>query len=448
MGGFSVDGLVTGLDTSTIISQLMQVERNPQVRLQQRQSDIEAVVDAYKALNSRFGSLRESADELSSTLDWRNKSVQSSDEYVVSASVTGGAAVGSISFTVDNLAASHSLISANTVVGKDAIVADGGDFTVAGVTITAADYGDGSLEEVVAAINNSDAEVAASAIQVSPGNYRLALTSLTSGAAGEFVVGGTGLSTGLGTFGVVTQGTDAQVTVGDGPSAYTVTSDKNSFTDVMPGLSFTANGVGAATITVSNDVEAIADKVQGLVDSYNDTMSYIRSRSKYNAETEEAGVFLGSSLPSSLMTSLSQAFSSQVGGQTITGLSVGLETDRTGQLSFNRDTFIEAYTEDPELVESFFITNDLEDDADDGIAERISVMAEEATRENTGRIALAIEGRETEIETIQSRIDNWDLRLEQREAALRRQFSSLETLLGQLQNQGQWLSGQLANLGG
>ena len=39
-----------------------------------------------------------------------------------------------------------------------------------------------------------------------------------------------------------------------------------------------------------------------------------------------------------------------------------------------------------------------------------------------------------------------DQRLSLREAALRQQFTSLETALSQIQSQGQWLSGQLAQL--
>lgn len=39
----SVDGLVSGLDTSTIVSQLLQLERAPQTRLKTRQSSLQTV---------------------------------------------------------------------------------------------------------------------------------------------------------------------------------------------------------------------------------------------------------------------------------------------------------------------------------------------------------------------------------------------------------------------
>ena len=42
----SVDGLVSGLDTTTIISQLMQLERQPQSRLKTKQATVESAIGA------------------------------------------------------------------------------------------------------------------------------------------------------------------------------------------------------------------------------------------------------------------------------------------------------------------------------------------------------------------------------------------------------------------
>jgi flagellar hook-associated protein 2 len=57
-----------------------------------------------------------------------------------------------------------------------------------------------------------------------------------------------------------------------------------------------------------------------------------------------------------------------------------------------------------------------------------------------------IAGREEQIRQLGQQIERWDVRLELRETALRRQFSNLESTLGRMQQQGQWLAGQLASL--
>lgn len=446
MGGMSIDGLVTGLDTTSLIQQLLSAERMPQRLLQRKQSELQQTVSAFKELNTKFQAIRDAADDLTSGNDWSVRSATSSDEGVVTTDVTGTPAAGTLSFTVTSLAATHTLISGSTVAGTDAVVADGTDFTVNGTTITAAEYGGGTLAEVAQAINDSGAGVSATAVQVSPGNYRLQLAAEGSGAAGSFTVGGTGLSAALGTFDAVTVGADAAITVGTGPGAYEVTSTSNTFSDVMPGLAFTAVSMGSATVTVGNDGEAIADKVEALVTAMNDAQKFVADNSTYDEASGKGGIFLGESMPGRLRTDLHNALIDPVSGSTLVGRSVGIETDRYGAISFDREAFLAAYADDPGAVEAFFGANVAGDTTDDGIAERVSLLADNATRLNTGRISTYIEGREARIDSLDDQIERWDVRLELRETMLRRQFAHLETALGRMQQQGQWLAGQLASL--
>ena len=132
-------------------------------------------------------------------------------------------------------------------------------------------------------------------------------------------------------------------------------------------------------------------------------------------------------------------------GSTLVGKDLGIETDRTGKISFDRAEFLAAHAKDPAAVESFFGANGA-GTADDGVAERLSQLATEATRLNTGTISSFIAGREEQIRQLDDQIERWDVRIEMRETALRRQFSNLETVLGRMQQQGQWLAGQVAGL--
>lgn len=446
MGGMSISGLASGLDTASLIDQLMNLERAPVRRLETRRTDIQNSIKSFNELNDKFKAIRTAADALTSTLDWAARKVSSSNEAVATATVSGSAQTGSLSFNVTALASAHSVVSASTVAGTAAVVADGTDFTVNGVTVTAADYGTGTLTEVVDAINAADAGVTAAAVQVSPGQYRLQITSETSGDASDFTVTGTGLTAALGAFGIVTDGSSAVATIGTGPAAYEVRSDSNTFADVIPGVTFTAHSTGAVTLTVGNDGEALADKVAKLVEAVNEASKYILDRSKYDKSTEKAGVFLGNSMPARLRDDLVNAVIDAVPGSALVGASVGITTDRTGAITFDRAKFLEAYDTDPAAVEGFFGANVVADTADDGLAERVSLVAEAATAINTGRISLAISSRESEVTSIDDRIDQWDIRLELKETSLRRMFTSLETNLSTLQQQGNWLAGQLASL--
>jgi flagellar hook-associated protein 2 len=66
-----------------------------------------------------------------------------------------------------------------------------------------------------------------------------------------------------------------------------------------------------------------------------------------------------------------------------------------------------------------------------------------STDSEIGEIHFAQDGLTDSIETIDRRIEMWEMRLERTEEQLRRQFAQLEVILGQLQNQSRYLSGVL-----
>jgi flagellar hook-associated protein 2 len=81
-----------------------------------------------------------------------------------------------------------------------------------------------------------------------------------------------------------------------------------------------------------------------------------------------------------------------------------------------------------------------------GLAARIEALAQRASDATEGSISLAVKSHNSSIGRLRDDIDNWDTRLDVRRAALERQFSALEVSLGTLQNQGNWLAGQLSGL--
>jgi flagellar hook-associated protein 2 len=57
-----------------------------------------------------------------------------------------------------------------------------------------------------------------------------------------------------------------------------------------------------------------------------------------------------------------------------------------------------------------------------------------------------IQRRTEAVRGLSDQVEAWDVRLELRQTALKRQFSSLETALSKMQQQSNWLSGQLSGL--
>ena len=75
-GTFSIDGLISGLDTTQLVKALVDVERQPVKQLETRKSKLQAENDAWREVNSRLYGLRQAALDLQSILTFRGSSAQ------------------------------------------------------------------------------------------------------------------------------------------------------------------------------------------------------------------------------------------------------------------------------------------------------------------------------------------------------------------------------------
>ena len=81
-----------------------------------------------------------------------------------------------------------------------------------------------------------------------------------------------------------------------------------------------------------------------------------------------------------------------------------------------------------------------------GAAMRLNMVASGATDFANGAITNAINSQQGVIRDLAAQIADWDQRLELRQNLLKTQFANLETALGKLKDQSNWLAGQLAGL--
>ena len=119
----SVDGLISGLDTTSTINQLMNVERLSQTRLTTKKSTNDDLVSIYQSLNSKMLALKEAGAGLRAATGWQVTKANSSDVTLATATSTSTAQAGSLTFRIDRLATSHTMVSGGTVSSTDAVVA-------------------------------------------------------------------------------------------------------------------------------------------------------------------------------------------------------------------------------------------------------------------------------------------------------------------------------------
>lgn len=426
----TVDGLITGMSTTELIAQLMQVEAQPQTALKTKVSTEQKVIGAYQSINGRMAALRTAAEVLTKATNWQAAKASSSSD-AVTATATDAAIAGDITFDVKRLASAHVVTLSPDALG--AITSGAGlDIRIGTADPVHIDVGTNTAAGAAAAINAKAMGVRASVVNTDDGPV-VQLSAAQTGAAAAFTVDGYAQ-----TPDIVRPGVDAQIQVGD-PDAggYTVSSGTNAFTGVLPGVTFTATRVQAGvTVTATSDTGKLADRMQSLVDSANAALTDIGSQTAYDAGTRSgkplAGNFTVRQLEQGLLSSVSNGAATYGSYKQL-----GVALDRSGKLTFDRTAFLAAYQADPGKTQTAVET---------GLASRLATVAKTATDTTTGTLTLAIQGRTNAVKSLNDQIGGWDVRLTTRQSALQRQYANLEVALGKLKSQSSWLSGQISSM--
>jgi flagellar hook-associated protein 2 len=338
----TISGAISNLDTSSIINQLVSVQGNQQTLLRNQQATQQNAADALGKMSTALAGVGSLASSLAKTSTWAGTTVTSSSASVTTSAT--GTTTGSLTFDVTSLAAAHALVSVNSIASPNTVIASGPlTLTASDGTTTSIDVGSGTLSQVVAAINAAGKGLVASAVQTAPGQYRLQVAATASGAASEFDL--TGLDDPAG-MDILTQGSDAAITVGT-TTTYQVTSSTNTFSGVLPGVSFTVgkqeNGV---TVNATVDGSGVATQVGKLVDAVNGVLSQISTATAWNASTKTGGALVGDYTARSLQ----QRLLDLVAGSGAPGVSV----TRDGTVAFDQAAFTTAFKADPTKVKAAF----------------------------------------------------------------------------------------------
>lgn len=109
MSGLSVSGIASGIDTSTLISQMLALETRSVSKFQQRIAQEEAERIAYEDLNGRLQSLKTATEAFSAKSLFASLSASSSDESVLTVSADADAPRGQHQIKVLQMATAHRL---------------------------------------------------------------------------------------------------------------------------------------------------------------------------------------------------------------------------------------------------------------------------------------------------------------------------------------------------
>jgi flagellar hook-associated protein 2 len=453
----AIDGLISGLDTTSLINQLMAVNAAPQTLLKNKVTGTQTLMSGLQGLNTQVASLATLAKKaaLPATTDLFSATSSAASVQVTAAA---GAAPGQLEFAVTAVARAQVTVSAAMAVWPDTpptltiVDADG-----VATQITAASS---SLSDVASAITASAAGV--KAVRVAAGSdpvtgdpiYRLQLTSAQTGADHAFTVyRGSSAQVTAGTAtnlldlpgsASVTSASDAAVTLWGGTSAeQVITSSTNSFADILPGVSLTVSAVEAdpVVVSISRDAKATSAIAAGLVASLAAALGFIDARTAVSTSAAtgggsatSAGIFTGNGIVRAARATIMSAASLPIGGRSPS--EIGISVTRSGTLEYDEAKFTAALSADPAGTQAMVRT----------LASRVATAAENVSDKYDGTITNLITGQQSALKSLSDQIGDWDLRLASQRATLERTYSALEVQLSNLQSQSSWLTSQLAGL--
>lgn len=440
-------GLGSGLDTASIVSQLMTIEQAPQNRLKTALAKEQTKLTALQQLNTSLAALQKSADSFSSGSTWSKLNATSSSSAVkISASSSATPATLSLQVTHVATAASNTYTTAaalaDTVTSASSL-----DVTLSDGTTTSVSLADGKLSTVISSLNGlKDASgtplLSATAVSTGDGRYRLVVGQVATGAGSLTITeGGTGADLlGGADPAISTGGSDASIVAG----GIHLTQRSNTFTSLMPGadVSLTPAAEGTTTtLSISDDGSSRANALSTFVGQINQVIDQISSTTSYGTIVPGQAATGGGALPgdNTLRGISDQLLNTIFPGGGATMATMGLDLNSDGHLTFDQSKFQAAYQADPSGVQAAFI-------GAGGFTSRISTIAKLQSDSSTGALTLTIKSENTEISRYNDEISAWDDRLAAKQTSLTQQYTALETVLSKLQSQSSWLTTQLNSL--
>jgi flagellar hook-associated protein 2 len=447
MPSITAPGIGSGLDVQSIVSQLMEIERQPLQRLQFKQNQLEAQISAYGQLSSTLSTFQSAMDSLGSLDALKVFTTNTSNAEVVDLTATSGANLGTFGIEVVRLAEQHKM-SSSEILDTDTFGGSVGDSLTIQVGSDVADVitidmsTAMTLQDIRTAINDQvdNPGVHATVINGDNNNQKLIFTSDESGEDNALTLSYSG-SVAASSLNMQTlndiSGDLSLLNSEFNVDGYNITRSSNNVADVISGV--TLNFVSADpgnihTIGVDRDLETVETSVQAFADAINELRSAIKGLRNGQLEAD-------SSLLSIERRMFGVLNSPAIDGTFSVLSEIGLSMQKDGNMTLSNSDLQSALQTDFEGVAQLFASDT------QGFAKRLADLADSLLASD-GLVEIRTDGLEARIDNIVDRQISFERNLEAVESRYRAQFSALDALVGQLQGTGQFLTAQLAQLPG
>jgi flagellar hook-associated protein 2 len=475
-------GLATGLDTDSIVKQIMDLERAPIDRLEARKTSASERLTAFSQFKSKLDDLKSAVSNMTLTSNVRTTKVALSSEDAFTAS-SNSAAPGNYDISVAQLAQVQKTVSDGFSSNTESILGTG-SITVNGVNITV-DESNNSLLTLAESINAVSDQTGVSVSLINDGSttdpYHMVFTGKDANTS--FTVTSNledALSDPVAFNTTVAKSAQQAVAFIDGIK---VVSDTNTITNAISGVTLNLGSVSqtssagtaeagvdpwewadppvytTANLDVSADTDALKEKVTNFVTSYNSVIEWINSGyeefgggTTVNAATAEdsgdeeilSAVLRGDATINNVKRSLQAVFTDSINTSGAFSIlsEIGITTQVNGTLrqdntkldaalSGNFDDMVSLLSGEGEV---------------DGVMKKFNSLLLNLTSSTSGVYANQKNAYSSSVKSLDSQISVYESRMTKRESTLRAQFTAMEQLVSSLNAQGEFLSQQISYL--
>lgn len=425
MAGLSISGLASGIDTTSVINSLIAVAAGPQHALKTQLNTENNKLASYQSINSKLAALQTASDALKATATWGATTATSSDSSVIATGSANALAGTSTTLTVTKLAQAQVSTSAISDPANAADSSAGLSISIGGAAKSITLAGN-SASDVVTAVNSANLGIRAALVKTSDGSSVLQFSSTTTGAASAFTI--SGLNDPVQN---LNSAQNATATVGDVNSGgYTISSATNTFTDAVPGVTFTVSKANVTTtIAVAADSSSISTAIQGLITAANLAIGTV------GYTTAKGGDLAGQSSVGAIGQSLLGVVAAGSNGKAYDSVGVGITS--TGSMTFDANAFATAYAKDPIGTQAMIQT---------ALAGALSKLSSAATDTTNGVIGQAVTVENAQISSLNKQIATWDTKLANQKDALTGKYAAMEAALSKMKSQSSYLTSMFASL--
>jgi flagellar hook-associated protein 2 len=439
---FRAGGLMSGMDTNSIIDQLVSIETQPLNKLRQRQTGLRSQVSQLADIASKVSGLSIAAQKLSTSGVLAAKTVSTNTSF--SATTDSNAIGGRYSVDVETLATSAKFLSQTGYASGSAAVRGGTlNLNVKGKAYDPITIADGaSLSDVALQINQAVSEVSA-AVVFDGSSYYLSITNRETG----FKVGQppeSALSVSMNVTGTAGQplamqskvtATNAKLVV----DTLSIEQESNEISGVIPGTTLSLKAPGAAEdLVLSTDSTATATNLQTFITAYNDVYKLVQQNLAITQDSSRNGTLAGDSTLRKLQNDMQRLLTKQVTG--LSGVSsladIGIKTERDGTLSLNTSRLQSAMAANPLNVNLIFST------ATEGIGAAAKALSNTYTNGIDGLLVSRQNGLKNNIKSMDTQLASMQLRIDGYKDKLISQFTAMEKVMAQFKSIGTFLTQQ------